>query len=283
MMSVFGASSISPPLVLGSVFGRRLWNWNSTVGVLESPIKRTRWESAVSEAYCHYGARGSISNADMWVAVMKSFIPVGAQYESYEASVNGDDLTFESIISYTIYWEAWFTSQEEYLTFKNSGCRIDYASTFSKDNSIRLAGHVEVSSGAVNQALKRFGVRVHTFQAECACGFYAYFAGNVNEYWSPGFAQVAGIIEGTGETVVGTNGFRSSKARIVAMSPMEGFVGVDHWWGLDGYNPVPSHQKDYNVLPTVELLREKYPDVDVYSDTESMYAAVNTSSVLDFT
>lgn len=51
-------------------------------------------------------------------------------------------------------------------------------------------------------------------QSSCSCGFYAYYEG-FNEYAKP--ERVTGIIEGYGETQIGTRGFKSAKARIVAL------------------------------------------------------------------
>jgi hypothetical protein len=48
----------------------------------------------------------------------------------------------------------------------------------------------------------------------CGCGFYAYFDGT-NTYARA--KRVAGIIEGYGVCTVGTRGFRSEKARLVAL------------------------------------------------------------------
>jgi hypothetical protein len=48
----------------------------------------------------------------------------------------------------------------------------------------------------------------------CPHGFYAYYDGS-NDYYKPGY--VAGVIEGYGEAVIGTRGFRCMKARIVAL------------------------------------------------------------------
>lgn len=53
----------------------------------------------------------------------------------------------------------------------------------------------------------------HTM-ATCACGFYAYYSEENRMYADFG---VTGIIEGYGKTVVGTKGFRSEKARVVAL------------------------------------------------------------------
>lgn len=51
-------------------------------------------------------------------------------------------------------------------------------------------------------------------QASCSCGFYAYYEG-FNEYAQAD--RITGVIEGYGETQIGTRGFKSAKARIVAL------------------------------------------------------------------
>lgn len=51
-------------------------------------------------------------------------------------------------------------------------------------------------------------------QASCTCGFYAYYEG-FNEYAQA--ERITGVIEGYGETQIGTRGFKSAKARIVAL------------------------------------------------------------------
>ncbi|WP_091232530.1 hypothetical protein [Microbacterium sp. 3J1] len=50
--------------------------------------------------------------------------------------------------------------------------------------------------------------------AECAHGFYGYYEGS-NDYYESG--RVMGVIEAYGETIIGSRGFRASKARIVAL------------------------------------------------------------------
>lgn len=49
---------------------------------------------------------------------------------------------------------------------------------------------------------------------DCKHGFYAYYDGS-NDYGDPD--RVTAVIEGYGETVIGSRGFRSMKARIVAL------------------------------------------------------------------
>lgn len=53
----------------------------------------------------------------------------------------------------------------------------------------------------------------HDLEA-CACGFYGYYDGS-DDYHKSGY--VSAVVEGYGETVIGTRGFRAYKARIVAL------------------------------------------------------------------
>lgn len=57
--------------------------------------------------------------------------------------------------------------------------------------------------------------------AGCLCGFYAYFSGQHNRYvdcaWTWGVPVLSGVVEGFGLTVLGTKGFRASKARVTAL------------------------------------------------------------------
>lgn len=53
----------------------------------------------------------------------------------------------------------------------------------------------------------------HRFDPNCKCGFWAY-----DEAGFVAHGSVVGVIEGYGKTTVGTKGFRSEKARIIALS-----------------------------------------------------------------
>jgi len=50
---------------------------------------------------------------------------------------------------------------------------------------------------------------------ECACGFYGYYDGS-NDYYTSGL--VSAVVEGYGEAVLGSQGFRVTKAKILALS-----------------------------------------------------------------
>lgn len=53
---------------------------------------------------------------------------------------------------------------------------------------------------------------------ECEHGFYAYYQDKSDGYYYSNEPVIVGIIEGYGDTIVGTKGFRCSKAKIVALS-----------------------------------------------------------------
>lgn len=92
----------------------------------------------------------------------------------------------------------------------------------------------------------------HSFEI-CHCGFYGYYDGS-NDYAPRGNALVSGVIEGWGETLIGTRGFRCSKARIVALTihqdtpPRIAAQIRDHYW-------------DAPLFPTFEaMVTEFTPD-----------------------
>lgn len=50
---------------------------------------------------------------------------------------------------------------------------------------------------------------------DCRCGFYGYYEGS-NDFHEGGYASA--VVEGYGDAVIGTSGFRSTKARILALT-----------------------------------------------------------------
>ena len=82
--------------------------------------------------------------------------------------------------------------------------------------------------------------------AECAHGFYGYYEGS-NDYYEPG--RVMAVVEAYGETVIGTRGFRASKARIVALH-------------------VPADLR----TGAARLLARNYPEVPFFDSFDAMVA-----------
>lgn len=84
----------------------------------------------------------------------------------------------------------------------------------------------------------------------CSCGFYGYYDGS-NDYHKP--ERVSGVVEGYGEVVIGTRGFRATKARIVALT-------------IPGDVP----------FGTANRVRHNYRDVPFYDSFEAMVSAYPT-------
>lgn len=84
----------------------------------------------------------------------------------------------------------------------------------------------------------------------CGHGFYGYYDGS-DDYHEPG--MISGVIEGYGETLIGTRGFRASKARIVAL-----------------------HIPDGTLKVTANLIARNYPDIPRFDSFEAMVSAYPT-------
>lgn len=80
--------------------------------------------------------------------------------------------------------------------------------------------------------------------ADCAHGFYGYYEGS-NDFYEAG--RVMAVVEGYGETIVGTRGFRASKARIVALH-------------------IPSDVK----LGRRQLIARNYPGIPIFESFDAM-------------
>lgn len=86
----------------------------------------------------------------------------------------------------------------------------------------------------------------------CSHGFYAYFdATGLETSYRP---AVHGVIEGYGEVLIGTKGFRAAKARILAIS-IDPYEGI---WNLDQF--------------IVEKIHRNYPNVAFFDSNFAMQA-----------
>lgn len=92
----------------------------------------------------------------------------------------------------------------------------------------------------------------HDFE-DCEHGFYAYFDGHDNGY-TYNKMHVSGVIEAYGEVLVGTKGFRATKAKVVALS----IAPVDGLWRLEEF--------------VVDRLRANYPKVPIFASELAMRA-----------
>ena len=84
---------------------------------------------------------------------------------------------------------------------------------------------------------------------DCTHGFYAYFDGKEDDHRDP---SVSGVIEGYGEVLIGTKGFRAMKARIVALA-------------------IKPHEGIWNLEPLIiSRIRANYPSIPVFDSETAM-------------
>lgn len=112
-----------------------------------------------------------------------------------------------------------------------------------------------VSEAAVEQVKPK----PHT-QSGCACGFYAYSNG-LNDYAAT--ERLTGVIQGFGETQLGTRGFKCAKAKVLAL-----------------YIPTPEDDVDQKFVSTpahrFDRVAANYPDVKVFDNYARMVAEFPT-------
>lgn len=106
--------------------------------------------------------------------------------------------------------------------------------------------------------------------AGCSCGFYAYLNG-FNEYNH--YTRVTGVIEGYGETLIGSRGFRAQKARILAIAPgVNDRTPEDPMVSLAAAVQRLSRLDEERKPPSVKKLRKAYPNVAVFEDLQTLRA-----------
>ena len=129
-------------------------------------------------------ALGSVRGARSWV------VRIGEQPE-------------KGLLSGLYYPQTWYPGENLAM------CRKQPPSQGMHPNAVpqRAKGPQEITTGHLG---------------ECLCGFYAFYDGSNDFYdaesthWTSDII-VAGMVEGYGETLIGTRGFRCTKARIVAL------------------------------------------------------------------
>ncbi len=110
----------------------------------------------------------------------------------------------------------------------------------------------------------------------CRCGFYAYFDG-MNDYMRTG--RVAAVVEGFGLYTLGTRGFRTSKARLVALIEPEMGSSDTYYYGGNGWGNSfmvagPTGPRAESMTPLLwSYVRRNYPDVPVYATQDEAVAA----------
>ncbi len=106
-------------------------------------------------------------------------------------------------------------------------------------------------------------------EPHCQCGFYAFYTPEAEK---PNTGAV-GIIEGYGLVTEGPLGFRSMKAKIVALVLSESLVCQRPFTDLFGY------RYDSSTTPSSkEQVQKNYPDVRFFDSISDMYAEFPLSS-----
>lgn len=104
----------------------------------------------------------------------------------------------------------------------------------------------------------------------CTCGFYAYFGGIRNPYRKQ--ALISGVIEGTGETVIGTKGFRCAEGRVLAIAPNRKLLRKK-WFGNPTGDLFVSRFWRYALDVDLELVRLRYPNIQIFKSEREMRRA----------
>jgi hypothetical protein len=93
-------------------------------------------------------------------------------------------------------------------------------------------------------------------EPECLCGFYAYY-NRIN----PG-AGAAGIIRGYGKTTIGHMGFRSMKARVLAV----------HLSERNGKRRSLAGTTTSGLIIRKEQVKQNYPEIQFFENISDMYS-----------
>jgi hypothetical protein len=135
---------------------------------------------------------------------------------------------------------------------------------------------------------------------ECGCGFWAYWQLDPGRRWN-GSLPVMGIIEGTGRVLIGEKGFRSQKARIIALVPVfrvEASRQESYGWGDRSYsgwrsqpdNPADQEQHARELAEAqstaaawmgviMEALGTMYPEARIFATVRGMLASIPTGEI----
>lgn len=140
-------------------------------------------------------------------------------------------------------------------------------------NSLIGTMAVDWNKGSLEAVCKRYSTReeeevFHSSpDAECQCGIYAHYL-PLESY--PSRYGVFGVVEASGRILMGTRGFRTEKAKIVALA---GFGEVNQWFEVerpgdpDTTRGIIDFATSIGVpyFPTVEKMVQEFPQKDLSS------------------
>lgn len=230
-MSNFGAGD-GIPFVAGSIRGHRVWNFRSSY--LVSPSQHTYWDGGIGEATCREEDAKNEENEAYYereqrmALTAQPLLPQGCFYYKYDLDLHKNQVTLHWG---TDYWFPFDRSGRPELPEQTEELRYE---TVIEKISRYLNGwdedpvddpHLTVRGTLVvdyehfmdlYESTKSEEIKESHFP-RCSCGFYAYYDRNTPNMYASGDV-VHGIVEGFGETVIGTEGFRSQKMKIIALT-----------------------------------------------------------------
>lgn len=218
------------PLVAGDVLGVRAWDVDS-LGRIKSPQYKHIWTPGENAAACQRAKNTWPTPDEVWV-------------EGLPADAVVVDVVIESNLEHYL-----MPTLGRYYSGGVTRPSSPYTYTVEYETGGGIRTSVKTDKIQVNRKSKKN--EAHDF-ATCACGFYAYLNGT-NDYAD---RHVIGVVQGYGETFLGTRGFRSSKAKIVA-------AYASTHADVERVRPLPVSR---------DRMRELYPDVAWFDDYAAMVA-----------
>jgi hypothetical protein len=223
------------PFVAGSIRGERCWSIRN--GELKSPQQHFFWKGGENRSDC---ARNYFEGFDLFDKVSRLFpnkyvlsIQITTSNTTYVHTPFSVDKTFYSSNLHSstfddpagfceVVWED--NTRHEVMVstpttdmWKSRNNEKAWIEISREMVNMKTRGTTTISLAELKRVLG--GHKSHEFST-CTCGFYAFLNGH-NRYADTN--PVVGIIEGYGETVIGTRGFRSKKAKILALAPVVPF------------------------------------------------------------
>lgn len=214
------------PFMMGSVIGERSWKYENG---LISPQLAVPWTSGVNEHECKID-NGRYSVKDVNGAIENFIGPEGDLLEAH-IDTEHDSNTGPG-------WRSYSTLTITYVVARESAKIVSDHQAFRFEGDTATISFADEFNSFMEQWCPPRDPKPHSI-AECTCGFYGYTYGSNQYHRDDG---VTGIIEGFGEVLVGTKGFRCTKAKVLALWTdddwtrarlAETFLGVGIFWDLE--------------------------------------------------
>jgi hypothetical protein len=267
---------------MGSIRGERSWDFKE--GVLRSPQYKHLWHPEENIAECK--RRGG-ETVDQVTRTLKEelFIPRNAEVVNIRVNGFGMNPGQRDVVEiewgcdlYSVRRDAWvprMDAEAGRYVLADVGTQLD-----------KMWGRLTFDMAYLQAMCDRWKRKLPHYYETCSCGFYAYLNG-FNEYNHA--TRVTGVIEGYGETLIGSRGFRAQKARILAIAPgisakMGDDVPVVVSLGAAIQRLSLYGEKGEKKPPSVKKLRKAYPNVAVFEDLETLRAefpATNVDEVME--